>query len=172
MTLAFFNIREEMSSCKSDRAKAILGTALIEDQLKKLLIDSSVKYGGFKKFIGRQQTSNLVVLSYANGLINKEMKNDIKCIIKIRNKFAHSSEYLHFSNEDILELINDIIVVNKSKTPSESPDLYCNYFIASIFLITCTLQNTIKNIEYIKNKTPFRQSLEIKYPCLISEYEI
>lgn len=101
-------IVDELNSSGSDRAVAIVGASLIEDLLKRLLIKFAIKSRDFEQFIERSSSANLLIVSYAFGLIPSELKHDINLILKIRNKFAHEWKQMNFENSEVGKLVDSL----------------------------------------------------------------
>lgn len=101
-------IVDELNSSGSDRAVAIVGASLIEDLLKRLLIKFAVKSRDFEQFIERSSSANLLIVSYAFGLIPGDLKHDINFILKIRNKLAHEWKQRSFDDFEVGKLVDSL----------------------------------------------------------------
>lgn len=98
---------------ENDRSLAIVGAALIDEQLEELLTSFFIDQpkitrtllsptGALGSFGVRNQ------LAYALGLIDKFTFNDIKLIQKIRNQFAHISTDIDFSDDKLQGLVSTL----------------------------------------------------------------
>jgi len=88
---------------ENDRSLAIIGAALIDEQLEELLASFFIEQPKTTGFLlsptgplGAFGVRNQ--LAYALGLIDRPTFRDIKLIQKIRNQFAHVAEDIDFSN--------------------------------------------------------------------------
>lgn len=62
---------------------------------RRLFVDSIGPLYGF---------SNKIVMAHSLGIVSKDVYAELEKIKKIRNKFAHSSGFLHFGSEKIAPL--------------------------------------------------------------------
>jgi hypothetical protein len=90
---------------ESDRAAAITGPALLDEQLAQLLrpnlrMDKQTE-GMFSVFGPLASFSGRIVFAYALRLIPEDVKQDLDRVRAIRNKFAHDFENLSFSHPEI-----------------------------------------------------------------------
>jgi uncharacterized protein YlaN (UPF0358 family) len=95
---------------ESDRGAAIVGAALIEvaldDALKKYLIPSIDKRDEILN--SREFSFALKIdLAYRVGLIKKNIRNGLHQIRRIRNEFAHSPEFLTFTENSVSDRIKN-----------------------------------------------------------------
>ena len=92
----------------TDRAKVILGAAIIEYQLEKLLKKYLVQNNKLQKealeyngFLGT--FSSKINACFLMRLISKELFNDIQRLRKLRNNFAHNLLNCSLDNEEMRE---------------------------------------------------------------------
>ncbi len=112
-------IMQELSS-KDDREAAIVGAAIIEAELEKLLRSHMV---GLDENAGNELFSRSAPLAtawakakvaMALGFISKELQADITQLGKIRNAFAHSARSLTFSHSLVSEECAKLTMTNEA----------------------------------------------------------
>jgi DNA-binding MltR family transcriptional regulator len=94
---------------ESDRGAAIVGAALLEDDLvsmlkKNMLLDTMSQKQVKDIFDLSGPLSNFsakISISLAFGFIDKTTFNDLQIVRKLRNKFAHSSGHLSFDDAEV-----------------------------------------------------------------------
>lgn len=90
----------------SDRVAAVMGAALVEENLAQAITASLENADGAKAlFQGMgaplQSLKAKSLAGYALGLFNKKVERDLDTIREIRNQFAHALMSIDFSNPDI-----------------------------------------------------------------------
>ena len=108
---------------ESDRAAAVLAVSYLDDLLKQLLLHS-FKNKEDELFDGMRPLSTFsakITMSYAYGLIDKNLKDDMNNIRRIRNEFAHEFKNLSFKKEKIKNRCQrfNCTDTNFEKNPSE-----------------------------------------------------
>jgi DNA-binding MltR family transcriptional regulator len=94
---------------ESDRGAVLLSVSFLEKEIENLLGDYFVKnekirssiftgYGALATFSAK------IDLSFLLGLISKQTLDDLNCIRKIRNEFAHSHFSIDFTNDKVKNL--------------------------------------------------------------------
>ena len=90
---------------ESDRAAAVLAVSYLDDLLKQLLLHNfrnKIKKDELFDGMGPLNTfSAKITISYAYGLIDKNLKDDMNNIRRVRNEFAHEFKNLSFKEEKI-----------------------------------------------------------------------
>ena len=95
---------EELQA-ESDRAAAILGATMLDEQLKKLLSATFVSAASADELLGQMKPiatfSSRTSLARAIGLVSVEEHQDLTRIRKICNDFAHELNGLTFNSDSI-----------------------------------------------------------------------
>ncbi|MDY6988935.1 MAG: MltR family transcriptional regulator [Thermodesulfobacteriota bacterium] len=96
---------------KSDRASAIVGAALLDEELENLLrsffvdkpkvVDKLIRDGGPMGSFGMR-----IRFSYALGLLPETIFHDLKLVQKVRNFFAHTSRDVEMNHKKLAGLIS------------------------------------------------------------------
>jgi DNA-binding MltR family transcriptional regulator len=98
---------------ESDRGAVLVAAAYIDDSLEELLVGYFVED---KKVTERilsypgpcSTLASRCDFAYCLGLFGKDVYEDIRTIIKIRNQFAHSKESAAFERQDISDLCRQL----------------------------------------------------------------
>ena len=85
---------------ESDRGAAVLAAALFQDRLQKA-IEEKKFHNVDNKVFKRLSLWGTIELGYALGLYDRKTRNGLRVVVKIRNKFAHSSDPLEFDHEKV-----------------------------------------------------------------------
>ncbi|EOW0794600.1 DUF4145 domain-containing protein [Vibrio vulnificus] len=85
---------------ESDRSAFLIVGALLETNLEKLIL-AKLKKGTSLRNIGANNFAAKIDLSFALSLIDDVRKDLYHSFRKIRNNFAHSSDFLSLENVDI-----------------------------------------------------------------------
>jgi DNA-binding MltR family transcriptional regulator len=101
---------------ESDRGAAIVGAALLEDNLvsilkEKMLLDVMSQKQVKDIFDLSGPLSNFsakISIAFAFGFIDKTTFDDLQIVRKLRNKFAHSSGNLSFDDGEVKSQINNM----------------------------------------------------------------
>lgn len=100
---------------ESDRAAAILGASLLEDQLttllEKFLVQDKDKGKMFNTYAPLSTLSAKTEMAYLLGLIPKDIRKDIDYVRKIRNLFAHKIEGVSFDKSPVSDLVSNLRAV-------------------------------------------------------------
>jgi len=87
---------------ETPRAAAILGWAYLDDLLNELLKSRLIEDKRFfKNDINRLNSERRINLCYLTGVINKQERDDLQRIKKIRGQFAHKISLKSFTRNDI-----------------------------------------------------------------------
>jgi DNA-binding MltR family transcriptional regulator len=124
---------------ESDRGRALVGCAFLDDMVEKLCrakmvtdakaVDNLLEYPGpLTSFAARTD------LAYALGWIGAQMYQDLRRIHKIRNAFAHSSCARGFDDADVRSLCEGLEVV-KSESRFNVSRTGDKFILAVVFLI-------------------------------------
>jgi len=147
-----------------DRSVAILGSALIEDQLGSMLgmflVPDTNKaklfatYGPLSTFSARTE------MAYLLGLIPKDIHDDIDYVRKIRNHFAHKIENVSFDKSPVFDLATNLravewfmkgmSVVEKPPSPTEIQDILerpRRRFEITVGIVSIMLDHYLTSIE-------------------------
>ena len=112
-------IVQELSRSE-DRETAIVGAALVEAELEKLLVKNmvSLQKGEYKELFmnnGPLATSwARAKVAAALNIISRELHNDITQLMSIRNTFAHCARNLTFSDETVSEACEELTVIDEA----------------------------------------------------------
>ncbi len=82
---------------ESDRGAAVLAVALFEDRLQKAIESRDKTFKDSRELRLRVK----IEIAYALGLYDKEIRDGLRTVAKIRNKFAHSPEPMEFDHEKV-----------------------------------------------------------------------
>lgn len=101
MALSIASIMDELRG-QSDRATAIVGGSLVEDQLKGLLQKAMVPCDQtnelFSGYAPLATFSARTTVAFVLGLIPEDVFRDLNIIRKVRNEFAHKHEQRTFAD--------------------------------------------------------------------------
>lgn len=103
---------------ESERGSAIVCAALLDESLREIIQAKLVTLSKKKDelFDGGnaplESSSAKIDLAYRIGLISRDEKSSFHLIRKIRNKFAHSSEEIHFDSNIVKDLISELFKLN------------------------------------------------------------
>src|SRR5260370_4867992 len=106
-------VLEQLRS-ESDRGAALVGLAYLDELLEKLVQARMIED---EKHLNKLLQSPLFTsnaradLAYALGWLGPQIFGDLSTLRKIRNKFAHSYEGLHFEDAEIGQLCRNLKVV-------------------------------------------------------------
>jgi DNA-binding MltR family transcriptional regulator len=109
----------------SDHACALMGTALIESALERVIISTFRKSDATvmdEIFDNRGPLSDFhskILVAYAQGAISENGKAELNSIKAIRNAFAHSRIDISFDTPQITQEIKLFIMLNAMKGVSE-----------------------------------------------------
>ncbi len=109
-----WQIRQEdlikLLSQQTDAGNALVIAGLVEDELQKLLLSAMRPLSNTmaaKLFEGYGPLSTFsakIDISFAFGLIEKDVHGDLRIIKDIRNCFAHTTHFVFFSSPEIAKL--------------------------------------------------------------------
>jgi hypothetical protein len=85
---------------KNDRAIAIVGAAFLDTLLEHILVNFLVDDEKEVKKMLKETYSNKITMAYCLGLIGKTIREDLRLVGEIRNRFAHDL-YASFNDEKI-----------------------------------------------------------------------
>jgi hypothetical protein len=140
----------DLMSPISDRAAAIIASALIEYAIEKTIIMRlEINDAGLlDKMTGRDGALNSfytkTYLGCALGLYNMDVAKEVDIVRGIRNRFAHALESISFESEDISKAVSKLpqpaVFRNWPETFSESRKRYIEYCVTfSIVRLTAEL---------------------------------
>lgn len=120
----FKNLKLELNS-SSDRAVGILSGSVLDENLRKILINFLIDDKNLKKdFLGNQGVLNTfdsrIKACYYMGLIDDIEYKNLETIRKIRNKFAHTFEYIDFDTQAISDLCKNLYIPISKYCPTEN----------------------------------------------------
>lgn len=120
----FKNLKSELNS-SSDRAVGILSGSVLDENLRKILINFLIDDKNLKKdFLGNQGVLNTfdsrIKACYYMGLIDDIEYKNLETIRKIRNKFAHTFEYIDFDTQAISDLCKNLAIPIEKYCPNEN----------------------------------------------------
>lgn len=103
---------------ESDRSAAILAASFLEEVLEEtirsfLIEDKSVD-NLFKGYSPLSTFSSKIDISYALGLITKEMKQDLDVVRKVRNHFAHNWKDASFDNSPVSDFCRNLKITSRT----------------------------------------------------------
>lgn len=104
-----------------DRVVAIVGCAMLDDQMKSALLRRFVKSdSAHKKFFNDgpgHETSDKIYLCYTLGVFGDEARTCLSAIASIRNKFAHRLHVRSFGHGDLKTALQDVTLYKRLKEP-------------------------------------------------------
>jgi DNA-binding MltR family transcriptional regulator len=120
---------------ESDRGCVLVGAAILEGRLEDIFRTVFSRNGIAKKMQDTMFDSNgplstfssKIKLAYSLGFVAKEIYDDLDCIRRIRNDFAHTVNEVDFIEHSVAGVIEGLNCVQKHKgklqrySPSESP---------------------------------------------------
>lgn len=149
---------------ESDRGAALSAAAVLEDRLEEVIktflrdCKSSLKLlDGFNAPIGT--FSSKILLAHALGLIQDEEFQQIELLRKIRNKFAHTWEYLNFESNTIKSLVFTLPYMGPSdieKDCRNRPRQYFTFWVAGILVNLLWRKNFI-----VKEKRIIKEYIQL-----------
>lgn len=149
---------------QTDRASAIVSSALLEELLERLLLAfladrTSVKRDLFDGMAPLSTMSAKINLAYYLGLLEQTEFEDLKIIKNVRNDFAHSFEGINFETQRIRDKCVLLKTLTSTNPPKVAMDSIKN--IKSLFQINTTLLASIlyAHIEEIKHVEPHRYGM-------------
>ena len=112
---------------QTDRASALVSSALLEELLERLLLVFFMDYDKIKRdlFDGMASLSTMsakINIAYYLGLIEQYVFEDLTLIRKIRNDFAHSFETITFETQRIKDRCIQLKMLINTKPPKEVMD--------------------------------------------------
>jgi hypothetical protein len=109
---------------ETDRGCTLLGPALIDDELKAILLHYLIDRPPSRKLFAGPAAplgtlSARSSLAYALGVISPEEYESITVLRKIRNEFAHKTMGLSFDSPNVIELLKTLPI---AKAGAERPE--------------------------------------------------
>lgn len=127
---------------ETDRGAALVGAALIDDRLERLLLsnltetkESSDLVSGSNAPLGT--FSSRIKAAYCFGLISQLEFNECNLIRRIRNEFAHQLPGISFESNKIKDLCNNLRADLPPVDPSAKTARYL--FVNSVSLVSLAL---------------------------------
>ena len=157
-----YTIASELEK-ESDRGCALVAAAYLENEitvlLKRFLVKQSKKAAielfDFNGPIGT--FSSKIKLSFALGLISKELQSSLDVIRKIRNDFAHLHEPLDFSIDTITQKINSLLP-SCDISVTAPREKFLKKALAMVAAIHLSLANTTNRNEFEHENVPLMDS--------------
>lgn len=150
---------------QTDRASAIVSSAILEEILERMLISFFVNHDTIKKdlFDGTAPISTFsakINIVYHLGLIDINEYRDLKIVKDIRNDFAHSFEHINFETQRIKDKCNNLKTLVNTNPPKALMDSVKN--VKTFFQINTTLLATklFHNLDNIKHLTEYNFKIE------------
>jgi mannitol operon repressor len=117
---------------ETPRAVVILSSAFMDSLLHDLLASFLINSTEVEKLLGNENDFNRplsnfgsrITLAYCLGLISDIELNDLRCINKIRNKFAHKIHGLTFDSYEIVSLCNKLQIKSESEDTTEQKFIF------------------------------------------------
>lgn len=136
----------------SDRSKVIVGAAIIDELMERLLRKTLVQNS--KLFEQAFESSNGFLGTFSSkikacfllGLISKELLDDIEIIRKIRNHFAHKIMNCSFDNEEIRNICQNFNLVKAAFKTDWKAQPNSALFIMEIAVLEVALVKKINRI--------------------------
>jgi hypothetical protein len=135
-------------SDKSDRAAAIVGAAMLEDTLEKVIrshpIGKDVSGKKLRDFNAKIEEA------YGLGLLADIQKQDLHTLREIRNCFAHELPAVSFEESNIYELCNNLQIGKRFLPIEHSPRQRFAATVAAL-MYSLTIQLSLKNETQLTN---------------------
>lgn len=134
---------------ESDRGVVLISSELIHNYLtnlfeKYLILNSKLKDTLLNNPLAPLNTfSNKIKMAYSLGLIDKNQFNNLECIRKIRNKFAHRIFDASFDDPEIIGWCNEL---NITRIPGFDPSNYRHLFYDAAYFLAGYLQSRTSSI--------------------------
>ncbi len=165
MIIEWRAVWEELEST-SDRAAAIVGEAILDQSLSKLLSSYLVR--------NQKEVDNLLnhpghlssllsksALAYCLGLITKEQLDDLRAINTIRNRFAHRLHESSFNDQFIKEKM-DRIEAYRRFLASDQANSPRKQFDAAVSMLSYSLSIESMRMEHRQETKALSISEELK----------
>ncbi len=118
----FGKLQNEFNN-ENPRSVAIVGCAYLDDFLNELLRAVLIEDKKlFEDFIDRLTFERRIIMCYLLGLIDKKMRDDLRIIGIIRNKFAHDKNLNSFDVEIISTYCKKLNYIKVQWTETDMPD--------------------------------------------------
>lgn len=143
---------KELSN-SSDRAKVILGAAIIDELLERLIRrvlvqDKTVIETTFSSGTGfLANFSSKIKICYLLGIISEELFKDFETLRKIRNQFAHNILDCDFNDQSVRDLCDNFYFVKKAFGPNDDKS---QLFILEIAVLQVALIKKITRAKSLK----------------------
>ncbi len=117
--IAHFSVFYDMLRHESERGSVIVGAALMDESLERLLktklVPSPEKNDELFKgpYAPLDNFSAKIDFAYRTGLIGLTHRSSLHLIRKLRNDFAHSSSQLNFESQQVHSRIQELFKLNK-----------------------------------------------------------
>jgi DNA-binding MltR family transcriptional regulator len=143
---------------QTDRASAIVSSALLEELIERLLIAFFMDHETVKRdlFDGISPLSTMsakINIAYHLGLLEKNEFEDLKLIKNIRNDFAHSFETINFETQRIKDKCLQLKMLISTNPPKDAMDSIKNtktFFQINTTLLASKLFFQLDQIEHVK----------------------
>ncbi len=149
---------------QTDRASAIVSSALLEELLERLLLAFLIDHQSVERdlFDGMSPLSTMsakINLAYYLGLLEQSEFEDLKLIKNIRNDFAHSFEGINFETQRIRDKCLQLKTLTSTSPPRDAMDSIKN--IKTFFQINTTLLASIlfAHTEEVKHMEPHKYGI-------------
>ena len=143
---------------QTDRASALVSSALLEELLERLLLVFFMDYNKIKRdlFDGMAPLSTMnakINIAYYLGLIEQDIFEDLTFIRKIRNDFAHSFETITFETQRIKDRciqLKWLINTNPPKVAMDSMKDIKTFFKINTTFLAADLLFRLDKLERLK----------------------
>jgi mannitol operon repressor len=144
---------------ESDRGCAIIGGAMIDQSLSKLiakyLIDDQPAVDELLEPHGRPSSVyTRVSLAYCLGLVMKNQVKDIIVISRIRNYFAHNLDAASFENEEVMKMCDEIKWYFETAYATDEEKSPRKYFQVAVAMLIYNLAVQSTPLEHQKVMSP------------------
>ena len=138
---------------ETDRAAALLATAMLDDKLLEILESFLTESESSKTLLRGPRAplgtfSSRIEAAYALGFLDDEERTELNIIRKIRNDFAHSWRTLTFTTASIKDRVRNLHIRGPFGLPTgtEPPRQHFNYSVIAI-LVTLMYRNRFAQAE-------------------------
>lgn len=140
---------------ESDRGVVLISAELINNRLtelfnKYLILNSNLRKEILENSVGPLHIlSNKIKMAYCLGLIDKKNYNNLECIRKIRNKFAHRIFDASFDDTEIMQWCRSVDIKRLHGYDSSN---YRSLFYDAAYYLSGYLDGRISSTEQQKYK--------------------
>ncbi|TDP17953.1 hypothetical protein [Halanaerobium congolense] len=155
---------------ETDRGVALMAAAYLENSIEDLLNkyfikDISSKEDPFNKYGFLLSFSSKIDLAYMLGLISNKTKRELNWIREMRNKFAHSADFIDFKKQSFADKCNNLNDYERSEELSPR-----DIFINAVFRLSGIIYKTTLDLNGRQRKSN-EKSVQFDLRKLMPDFE-